>query len=509
MSEAQLTSYENVPYDSKPLYPTHPDCLATVATLVGMQPVAVDHCRVLELGCATGGNLIPMAETLPNSRFVGIDLSPRQIASGRAVVDALRLTNIDLRPMSILDVDEDFGPFDYIICHGVYSWVPPEVQDKILSICARNLSPNGVAYVSYNTYPGWHARGMVREMMGFHARQFSDAPTRVQQARAFLEFLLRSVREPDGAYGRVLKEEAELLRPEADYYLFHEHLEDVNQPLYFYQFAQRLAARRLQYLGESWLHTNPGAFPPDVQSVLQELSSDLLHLEQYIDFLTNRTFRRTLLCHDRIQLTRAPSAKTVSTLQMTALARPVAPPPDVSSSAVGAFRADDGLTVSTNIPVVKAALVSLFEVWPAALSFDALWSAVCLRLAGTPDSATESARSPELLAESLLQCYLSNLVAFHVRASRFVRQAGPRPVASPLARHQSASGSPITNLRHRIVQLSDSDRRVLSYLDGSHDRPAIVELLKRAGGAAESGLTLAESLEASLQRLAQSALLVQ
>src|SRR5262245_16820704 len=174
MSDALLTSYEEVPYESKPIPGSHPDSLATMAILCGMQPPPIDRCRVLELGCAAGGNLLPMAQTVPDGRFVGIDLSPRQVADGQALIDALGLTNLELRALSILDVGEDFGTFDYIICHGVFSWVPREVQDKILAICRRHLAPNGVAYVSYNTYPGWHLRGMVRDMLTYHARQFED-----------------------------------------------------------------------------------------------------------------------------------------------------------------------------------------------------------------------------------------------------------------------------------------------------------------------------------------------
>ncbi len=530
-SEAQLTSYEDVPYASKPLYPTHPDCLATVATLLGMQPPAVHGCRVLELGCASAGNLIPMAATLPESRFVGIDLSPRQIASGQAVVDALGLSNIDLRALSILDVDEDLGEFDYIICHGVYSWVPPAVQDKILDICSRNLSANGVAYVSYNTYPGWHARGMVREIMGYHARQFADPLVRVQQARAFLEFLVKSTTEPDGPYARVLREEADLIRPKADYYLFHEHLEDVNQPVYFHQFAKHLADKRLQYLGEAWFHTNLSKFSADVQDTLQHLAADLVGLEQYIDFLDNRTFRRTLVCHDGVRLDRAPSAKTISSLHISALARPMSENPEVSSSRVEEFRADDGSSASTNIALVKAALLALFEAWPKALTFDELTAAVQSRLAGAGGVAALG--SPEILAETLLQCYLSNVVSLHVAPARFALTPGERPLASPLARHQSAAGSPITNLRHRIVELTENDRLVLGYLDGTRDRPAMLGALERALGdgtfqwdddapaqgdatepAGSSGprgcrAPLAEWLEGSLKRLATCALLMQ
>src|SRR5438067_313897 len=167
MSDA-ATSYDAVPYESLPFVDTHPSRVAAVARLHGLNPPAVERCRVLELGCAHGSNLIPMAVTLPESRFVGIDLSRRQIADGQNVVAALGLTNIDLQPLSILDVDEKLGVFDYVICHGVYSWVPAEVQRKILDICARQLSPDGVALVSYNTYPGWFVRQMVRELMLYH-----------------------------------------------------------------------------------------------------------------------------------------------------------------------------------------------------------------------------------------------------------------------------------------------------------------------------------------------------
>src|SRR5207253_2116778 len=134
MSDALLASYEEVHYESKPIYRTHPEGMATVATVFGMTPAPVDRCRVLELGCASGGNLVPMALALPESRFVGIDLSPGQIAVGCEAIQALGLHNLDLRTLSILDIDDHFGAFDYIICHGVYSWVPPAVQEKILQI---------------------------------------------------------------------------------------------------------------------------------------------------------------------------------------------------------------------------------------------------------------------------------------------------------------------------------------------------------------------------------------
>src|SRR5262249_43938979 len=145
------TSYDDLPYPSNPYPYTHPDHLAAVATLLGMRPAAADRCRVLELGCAAGGNLIPLAYAYPAGTFLGIDLSAEQVRQGQELVDALGLENVELRRMSILDVDERLGAFDFIICHGVYSWVPDEVQDKILDVCARHLTPQGVGFISYNT----------------------------------------------------------------------------------------------------------------------------------------------------------------------------------------------------------------------------------------------------------------------------------------------------------------------------------------------------------------------
>ena len=165
IAQAKQSSYDEVPYPSTSHVFTHPDNLATVATLLGLSPTPIIHCRVLELGCAGGGNLIPMALNLPDSSFVGIDASAVQIAEGQQAIAALGLANITLHHLDILDVTAELGQFDYIIVHGIFSWVPTAVRDKILEICQQNLTSNGVAYVSYNTYPGWHMMGSIREMM--------------------------------------------------------------------------------------------------------------------------------------------------------------------------------------------------------------------------------------------------------------------------------------------------------------------------------------------------------
>src|SRR5215467_14337966 len=120
-----MNSYDEVNYPSV-CYPfTHPDRIEAIARLVGLDPTPSTSARVLELGCASAGNLLPMAETLPDARFVGIELSGKQVALGQRLQSAAGLSNVTLLEEDLLAIGPDLGKFDYIIAHGVYSWTPP------------------------------------------------------------------------------------------------------------------------------------------------------------------------------------------------------------------------------------------------------------------------------------------------------------------------------------------------------------------------------------------------
>jgi len=318
---------------------------------LGLRPAPVGRCRVLEIGCAGGGNLLPMALTLPGSTFLGIDLSARQVEEGQKVVSELALKNVTLEHRSVLSVGEADGLFDYIICHGVYSWVPPPVQENILQVCSRNLGPNGVAYVSYNTYPGWHMRGLIRDMMCYHSRHAVAPEVRVGQARKLLDFLAKSVARENSPYSLLLQSELDMVSRQDDSYLFHEHLEDVNEPLYFHQFVDRAAAKGLRYLGEADFQTMvPGNFPPEVESVLQVLSPDNIHLEQYMDFLRNRLFRQTLLCHAKATPRYTLHPRQLAAFHVASAARPVSEQPDLASAAPESFRGPHGFVLTSSDP---------------------------------------------------------------------------------------------------------------------------------------------------------------
>lgn len=526
MSETHAISYDQVPYESRAHVEAHPDRLAILATLFGMSPPSVERARVLEIGCAGGGNLIPMALAMPDAQFTGIDLSPRQIADAQGLADRLGLTNLSLQARSVADPSDDPGEFDYILCHGVFSWVPPEVQGAILDLCRRQLAPNGVAFVSYNTLPGWHQRGLIRELMTFQTRNIADPIARARRAREVVERVAAAALDQDGPYAQALRREADRLRGQSDSYILHEHLETENHPFYVHDFVERAAAHGLQYLADARFQTMPDNQPATTVQALDSLAGDdPLGREQALDFLSNRAFRRSLLCHAGVDLTRPPAPEALGSLRVSTLVGPASSKIDLFSDGVEHFR---GMQVpastTTNNPLIKAALLVLFEHWPHSLPFEELRMRTYTLLARAPGpNPPPIDRDPRSLGVALLQGFAAGCVDLHAFEPEFQTQISDQPTASPWARIEAETGVRVTNLRHRIIELSAFDRLVLRQLDGSRDWYAVLDALDEAVSSGEFPIhqdgqaitdnlkvrqILGKSLDPSLNRLASSCLLV-
>jgi methyltransferase-like protein/SAM-dependent methyltransferase len=477
----QPISYDLIPYKSHPFPQSHPDRLATIATLFGLQPPRIESCRVLELGCASGGNLLPMADQFPEGRFVGIDASSRQIEDGQKILALSKLSNVELRCQNILDFADD-EPFDYIICHGVYSWVPEAVQRRILDICRRCLTSNGVAYVSYNTYPGWHMRGMIRDIMRYRARRFDDPRSKLNQARGLLTFLGNSVKGEDNPYGLLLRQELESISRADDSYLLHEHLEDINEPIYFHEFADRAKTAGLQYLGEADFGVmSVENFPEQVQGMLLSVSGDAIETEQYMDFLRNRAFRQTLLVRNEVSFERTPSAKSLLRLQVASSARPEAQTVDMRPSEKVSFRRGVS-SLRTSDPVVKAAILHLANVWPLTVPFGEL-AALGRSIASGRPAAVDSdlmGSATEQFANTLIRCFATSTIDLRSVASRFVTSVSERPRTGVLARVQASQGIGVTNRLHELVPLDEIQRRIVAACDGTRTPADLIENLGQA-----------------------------
>ena len=491
-------AYNRVRYIGFPMAQTHPDRLAVIARLFGLAASPPGECRVLELGCADGGNIIPMALALPRSRFTGFDSAAQAVAQGRALVAALGLNNITLLERDLMEAGAELGEFDYIIAHGVYSWVPEDARERLLHICRDNLAPQGVAYVSYNALPGFHRREMFRQMLLFHLAGVEDPADRVRQAIAFIESLGQSASSP---LARALfAEETQHLTQSHWWYVYHDDLEPVNYAPYFHEFLAQARAHGLQYLGEAHFpEVESGLYnKPAVEKLRQWAQGDALRTEQYIDFVRGRLFRQTLLCRAEVALWPSPHPDPLTAMYFASAVSPVSPVPDLSPGVWEEFRAPHGAPLRSDDPQVKTALARLHAVWPQFMPFAELLA--------------QAGGEPALLADFLLHTYGAELVEVSVRPDPSPLRPGERPVASPLARLQAKDGTLVTTLRHAQVDLADHiDRCLVQWLDGTRDRPALAAALHaflESNPVAGAQPVTPESLEMRLDRLARQALLV-
>jgi SAM-dependent methyltransferase len=509
-----MTLYDQVRYPCSARSQTHPERLATAAVLLGMQPAPVTSCRVLELGCNDGANIIAMALGLPESRFLGVDLAEIALAEGRDVIAQLGLRNIQLHALDVGALGDELGEFDYIIAHGLYSWVPSEVRDRIMQVCGRNLAPQGVAFISYNVNPGWQITRIVRDMALYHVAGFADPVERVNQARSLLKFVVDSQWASE-AYGALLKKELDRLAERQEAALFHDELAEVNDPIYFHEFVEHAGRHGLQYLAEA--ETSPmadQAYPDAVVAALAPL--DPIRREQYLDFFRCRRFRQTLLCRREVGLDRSLAPERLQGLYISAPTRPVFPQVQMNLRSVERFRGGDNASVQVDHPLAKAALLYLGEIWPRSVSFDELLRHAAaslpplapIRAAGADPEAPDA----QALASILLRASGPGLVELQVWQPQYVMQATECPVASPLARLQLQQGPRATNLRHSTVEIEDPMlRAMVVMLDGTRDRTALArDLIGMLDPASDpqAAEVIRARLDEALERIAGHALLV-
>jgi len=484
INSAGSTAYDTVTYPSNCYPATHPDRLATLATLFGMSPAPVDNCRVLELGCGEGHNLRAMAVALPGSRFVGVDLAPSAIARANREASALGLANVEFHCADLLEWSPPEGSFDYVVAHGLVSWVPEAVCRRVFELLRGRLAPQGVAFISYNALPGWHVRGMLREMLLFHTRHVPDPAEKIAQAKAFLRLLLAS-QPAAGTPPALMKMEAQgTLDRGADAVLFHDDLAEMNRPFAFHEFASLAGQHRLQFLADAdFTPLHDSAYPPPVVEALARLSGDVVVKEQYLDFLRCRRFRRTLLCRDDVSLNRELTPAVVRQFLIGSSAKSESPNPDLTAGKSETFIGQSG-SMEVDEPVTKAAMLELLAVRPRALPFDELLSAARGRL-GRPAGSDADGDGDRLAADMLAG--LSAVVDFHVSQPQWVTGRGERPVLNQLARWQLANGhKALTSLCHADIRVdSPTLRAMLLLMDGTRDVPSLAAELGRRIDAGE------------------------
>ncbi len=481
---ALADAYNAVAYVGQPARTTHPGHLAAIGTLLGLDVPAVATSRVLELGCGDGANLVPMAAALPGATFTGCDFAERAIGIARRNADALALANCRFLQADLRDLPAGLGTFDYIIAHGLYSWIPPDVRAHVMPLIARHLAPDGVAFVSYNTYPGCHIRQGVREMLRFHTQDILDLHAKLAAARELIG-LLAEPAVTQSPNDEALRAELRTVALQSDSGLCHDDLADVNIPFYFHEFAEDARGSRLAFLAESEMSSMVGAgVGTRMRAALRDM--DRLKREQYLDFVHMRRFRESLLCHAR------------------ALSQFVAQPARIAGMHVAASShlrkaAAAGAQPDAD-PTTRAVRDYVLARWPRSVPVEEIvaWHSARPPVADTPGSPPTRA-----LAE-LARRFVGGDLILRADPTPVAARAGERPTAFAPARTATGATEIVPNLYHEAVRVDDPDaRRALSLLDGAMTRDDLASAL----GAPFSGPVGRARLDGMLAMLARNALL--
>ncbi|MBK9114392.1 MAG: methyltransferase regulatory domain-containing protein [Betaproteobacteria bacterium] len=452
--------YDAIPYAAQSNALSHPAHLATVATLFGLAPAPVATCRVLEVGCSDGANLLPMAAVLPRARFVGCDVSPRAIATARAGAAALGLANVALVERDLAELTDEPAEYDYIVAHGIYSWVPAPVRDALLALAARRLARNGVLFVSYNVYPGCHVRQAAWEVLRHHVAAITDPPERVAAARAFAALMA----EPGAAQNEadaLLRHEFARVAAATDSALAHDDLAVPNDPVYFHEFATHLARHDLAFVAEARL---PAVGRAGLSPGMRALVGDMppLAREQYLDFARLSRFRQSVVCRADAGGGRPLDATRVADMHVAAAL------PLVRAAAEGKALAAAAESADPNVRALRRVLQWLTGLAPRSVPVAEVadW-----QRRHAPADAAGARPVTELLAEACL----AGSVDLSVQPPAFVPVPSARPVASPLVRWQAARQSTVTNLRHETLRIDDATARaLLPLLDGTRSHADLV-----------------------------------
>ncbi len=471
--------YDSVPYASHPIVGLHPARLLAVATFFGLPAPDLRRARVLEIGCAAGGHLIPLAATWPHAQFVGVDLSPVQIGDGAARIARLGLRNIELQCRSLTELGEADGLFDVIIAHGVYSWVPDAVREALLEVTRQRLSPDGIAAITYNVNPGWRLYQALRDCALLYAGRGPDMARSVARTREFFSIMHARASEHT-VYGRVWREQAERVAALPDSHIAHDLLEEYNTPSTFAEFTAAAATHGLGYLGEAHIFTMfPEASGEDYSALVRQMSHDQASVEQMMDMMSGRSFRQSLLVHagraSGIDWRPDPARLMECHFIADARLRRIA----AASPDAHCFEAGPGTQTTVANPVVAAALDRLIARLPASSALDDM----------APEGIVSIFERGAILA-GLTSMVIQGLLTLSSEPVACGLGVPLRPRAWPLAVSDAMSGAQVTaGLHHVGVKIDGPARFLLPLMNGERDRTALVGALLEIAKTGELGVT--------------------
>lgn len=442
-------------------------------------PRLLTHRFVLtELGCGDGANLLPLAFYHPESTFIGIDNSAAAIHCAQEGVRCLSLENIHFVQEDVLTMEHaDFRSSDYIIAHGLYSWMPEEARAAMFSFCRNNLTPSGLAYVSYNAQPGWSVRSLVRETL-LRTQSVREAAVEDKATRAVevATQLLEDLPSRDYAFGALFAEELTRVRNGTPGYVFHEYLAEINEGFWLRDFVAHARRHGLDYVADAQDCRWEGQIPQALRASLSDRDLDPIEQEKMTDLLCHRSFRASILCRSDALRESTTHRQFLETAFIATSLCAESDPFDLTEGVVETFSREHGPEITLDVSITKAAIVLLAHQWPQGMRFESLWQRASQFLVSHGCAVKSGAR--EQLLEELILLYETGQLDLRLDEPNYRWDIPEYPRAHALARLEAHHREALTTPFHLPVPFEPEALQFVQVLDGSH---SVKELHRKFG----------------------------
>jgi SAM-dependent methyltransferase/methyltransferase-like protein len=448
----------------------HIDRLYAQALLKGVLPTHPRCAQVLEIGCSTGANIIPQAILYPKSHFVGVDVSKEQISLAQNVSLSLGLKNIEFLPIGVEHLNRISRSFDYIICHGLYSWVGLDTQRMLIEQIAHYLSPNGVGYLSYNTKIGWQNCQLIKRHLIECTHEILDSSVKIARARKIIEAALEIGRINELLLHSRTVQFLTYLAAVSDALLLHEYLNPHASGVSVRTLDHDLKAYHLQYFGDA---------RPQRESVdligFDTASSSQIDIRQQMtsaekddlnDLLRPKSFRAALVVRAGLKEKRVDSNELLSSLYFASPLVLLSQEVDIDTNAPSAYLFMRGEEQPFRVfeEIVARIVIKLTQTWPEPVSGQSLFTSL----------HTDSERS------ELLRLIYSG--AIEVSSGNFgcTSVLEYKPATSPYVRLQAQSNTIVSTLKHEYFRINDFERLLLKLLDGTKTKESLADAMQSA-----------------------------
>lgn len=460
-----VNPYDMIPYQGAVVANSAPSHLS-LCSLFHQGPIPKQSgYRVMELGCGDGANLLALAFYRPDAYFIGVDYSGVHIEKALRSVGHLGLTNIEFKRCDVRDLSAmNHTPYDYILAHGLFSWIPDDARRAVLAFCRDYLASEGLAYILYNAMPGWAMRGVIRDTF-LRSPRVQAAPLE-DKAGAALELsreLLEDLPSRQYAYGAMLARELEFVQGFHPSYIHHEFLSEVNQPFWLREFVELAGEYQLGYVADAHFCREDSHAPQALAESLKRRPMNGIQREETADLLCDRYLRASIVCKDDARRTSHPRNRLLDDVYLATSLSAKSDPFDLREGVTELFEGIGGIELTLDSALTKAAVLVLSERWPWGLKFSDMAQAAehmvnTMGMGSSPEAA-------KLLKQEILEIVTLGQLELRLEEPIHGDVKPSDPVVHELARYEAGAGTGLTSSFHRFLPFDEKTLGLVRLLD--------------------------------------------